>query len=77
MLNSLDSSALLFAISDATNISSFVSVVGSTLSQPLVVCKMVFKQLQKNYQLLHQRNSISRQTLSVQTQVKILATFGK
>ena len=29
MLNSLDSSALLFAISDATNISSFVSVLNT------------------------------------------------
>ena len=68
MLNSLDSSALFFANSDGTNINSFVSVVGSTLFRPILVRKMVSKQRQRNYQPLHQHNSISRRTLSVQTQ---------
>ena len=70
MPNGLESSALFFANFDGTNINSFVSMVGSTLFRPIVVRKMVFKQLQRNYQPLHQHNSISRRTLSVQTQVE-------
>jgi len=43
MFNSLDSSALFFTDSDSATTNYFVSVVSSTLFQPKLVGKMVFK----------------------------------